>query len=81
MAKLHPITSVWVPFEILAGDRDDGGRKCDTLPRFATAEDVKRYLSINSNRLSRRKLQWREHTEKDLIKEYIAGVGTLKILI
>jgi hypothetical protein len=64
--------SVFVPFEILPNGKEV---KCDTLPRFVDPEDVKTYISANSARLSRRKLQWREHSEINLIREYVEGVG------
>lgn len=73
------VTAVWVPFEISADERYE--RKCDDLPRFLTQKEVKDYLSLHSVRLAHRKLQWREHFEKEMIDEYILGIGALRILI
>jgi hypothetical protein len=76
--KTRTRRTVWVPFEMLP---DKTERKCNDLPRFATIGEVREYLRIHNQRLSARLLQWREHSEKEYIEEYEAGVGTLKILL
>jgi len=74
MVARHKIASVFVPFEILPLG---GEKKRDDLPRFLTPGQVQNYLLVNREMLSNWLIQWREHTEKELIDEYIAGVGTL----
>lgn len=70
--------SVFVPFE-LQGRKEI---KRDDLPRFIEPEEIIQYLTNNpgiSHRNGHRVLiEWREHSERDLIDEYIAGVGTSK---
>jgi len=69
----HHIRAVFVPFEIGA---DGLAKKRDDLPRFAEdeIEAIKDYIQSHP-RLGRSKLEWRLHSEKDLIAEYVAGVG------
>lgn len=68
--------SVFVPFEW-------GGHKWfkrDDLPRFRESEQAARYLLANPD-ISFRKgkpvyLQWQERDERELVDEYMRGVGT-----
>jgi hypothetical protein len=77
--KVELLTSVFVPFE------RNGPRhwvKRDDLPRFLTSKEVIRYLAVWGRKVSYRNghpipLEWREHSEPDLIKEFTQGVGTL----
>lgn len=79
MNKLIVPTTVWVPFEMQPNGSE---KKCDDLPRFATIQEVRHYLSLHSDSgLRKRKLRWEERTEKEFIDEYVAGIGTLKVLI
>lgn len=73
MVSKHQIAAVFVPFEKLP---DGSMKKRDDLPRFLTSNGVRNYITDNSQMLSKWLLEWREHTERDLIDEYIAGVGT-----
>lgn len=75
--KLTEVKAVWVPFEVSPLGTE---KKCDDLPRFIDQESIKHYLRTHP-KLARRRLQWREHFEKEYIEEYVAGVGTLKVLI
>lgn len=78
------VSSVFVPFEkISEGD----WKKRDDLPRFLTSREAMQYLYENNQRISWKRfegterfvqLEWREHSEPDLIKEYAEGVGTPK---
>lgn len=73
MTARHKIVSVFVPFEQLP---DGSEKKRDDLPRFITPGAVRNYIIDNTNTLSQWLLEWKEFTEKDMIDEYIAGVGT-----
>lgn len=66
-------TAVFVPFEFT----DGAWLKRDDLPRFIETEEVIRYLQSHP-RLSAHTLEWREHSEKDAIDEYVAGMGTAR---
>lgn len=66
-------TAVFVPFEFAGGT----WFKRDDLPRFIETEEVIRYLQSHP-RLSAHMLEWREHSEKDAIDEYVAGMGTAR---
>ncbi len=74
---LVPVSTVFVPFEHLGGDR---WKKRDDLPRFLQPKEVIDFLtshpevSMRNGRYVR--IDWREHSERDLIKEYTDGVGT-----
>lgn len=70
--------SVFVPFEMVPGQSE---KKCDDLPRFASSQQVWNYLQTNGQLIAHRKIEWREHFEKEYLEEYRAGVGTLRILI
>lgn len=78
MVKLIIPKSVWVPFEL---QPDGSQKKCDDLPRFVESREALRYLQQHGHRLRKRKLNWEERTENEYIDEYIAGVGSLKLLI
>jgi hypothetical protein len=75
MFSRNKVASVFVPFERLP---DGSDKKRDDLPRFITTEEIRDYITKNSPALSKWLLEWKEHTEKDLIDEYLAGVGTPK---
>lgn len=75
------VHSVFVPFEY----RDGQWIKRDDLPRFLTSKESIAYLTKYNPVISWRRVQgqnrfvrleWREHSEPDLIREYIDGVGT-----
>lgn len=72
--------TVFVPFEIEWMSKGVQEKKRNDLPRFLEPREIVQYLAENplvSYRDGRRVyLEWREHSEKDLIDEYIAGVGT-----
>jgi hypothetical protein len=70
--------SVFVPFEVFP---DQTEKKCDDLPRFASTREVRGYLHTNGHTLLHRRIEWREHFEKEYIEEHKAGVGTLRILL
>ena len=77
---LHTPHAVFVPFELTL----QGWIKRDDLPRFLEPSEVKAYL-LTHPKISYRHgvpvpLQWREHSERDLIAEYVAGVGTPEFL-
>lgn len=79
--NLIGVHSVFVPFEKQGKD----WKKRDDLPRFLTSREAISYL-IDHPWISWRNapgepnrrviLEWREHSEPDLIKEYVEGVGT-----
>jgi len=73
MTSRSKIVSVFVPFEVLP---EGGEKKRDDLPRFLTSTEIRNYIIANRNELANWLIQWREHTEKELIDEYFAGVGT-----
>lgn len=67
------LKAVWVPFEVNIWN--NLSNKCPDLPRFASGEEVKDFIQFNSQALSRRRLQWVEHSETWAIEEFIKGVG------
>lgn len=74
--KLSTPRSVFVPFEWTG----KAWEKRDDLPRFTDPSECSAYITAHPE-ISYRKdrfvhLEWREHTERDLIAEYVAGVGT-----
>lgn len=73
----HHIRAVFVPFEI---GSDGRARKRDDLPRFVEQEEAVNYIQTHPE-LSKWKLEWRMHSDKDLIAEYVRGVGTLRVLL
>jgi len=76
MKKSKP--GVWVPFECFL---DGTEKKCNDLPRFTSVRELRDYLRDHNQRLRARRLQWREHFEKEYLEEYRAGVGRLSILL
>lgn len=78
MAIIKFPNAVFVPFEI----QRKGEIKRDDLPRFLEPREVIQYLAAHPEVSTRRGLkvilEWREHSERDLIDEYLAGVGTEK---
>lgn len=76
MKKRRP--SVFVPFEVFP-DRSE--KKCDDLPRLENSGDVWDYLKYHGQEIAHRKIEWREHFDKEYLEEYRTGVGTLKILL
>ena len=71
------VKSVFVPFE----NRGKAGWvKRDDLPRFLTAKEVVDFIRLNpeitfvDGKLI--ELNWREHDEREAIREYVGGVGT-----
>lgn len=76
MKKRRP--SVFVPFEVFPNQTE---KKCDDLPRFDSSYGIWRYLDLHGQKIAHRKIEWREHFEKEYLEEYRAGVGTLRILI
>lgn len=80
MVHLVGVSAVFVPFEKVK----DRWVKRDDLPRFLRDRDVSAYIRSNPD-ISWREhegrrwpvcIEWREHSEKDLIQEYARGVGT-----
>lgn len=82
MIKLVIPTAVLVPFEW----NGKTWEKRDNLPRFLETKEVIDYLTTHPEKSFRRvpfqiaqehiRLEWREHSEPDLIKEFTDGVGT-----
>lgn len=81
MAHLVGVSAVFVPFE----KRRDQWVKRDDLPRFLRDSDVMGYIRSHPE-ISWREhegrrwpvcVEWREHSEADLIREYSEGVGTI----
>src|SRR5437762_2861101 len=70
---LLDLKTVWVPFE--ANIWNSLIQKCDDLPRFSSGEEVKDFIQFNSERLSRRRLNWVEHSEAWAKEEFVKGVG------
>lgn len=70
--------SVFVPFEVFP---DNTEKKCDDLPRFKTTGQVREYLATQGYIVAHRKIEWREHFEKEFLEEYEVGVGRLRILL
>jgi hypothetical protein len=80
--KLSLPTSVFVPFEW----NGKTWEKRDDLPRFVHTNEVIKYLTTHPEKSFRKRpffmvpehirLEWREHSERDLIKEFTDGVGT-----
>lgn len=71
------VKSVFVPFE----NRGKAGWvKRDDLPRFLTSKEAIDFIRTNPDKtfINGRliELQWREHDERTLIREYVEGVGT-----
>lgn len=80
MVHLVGVSSVFVPFE----KRRDQWVKRDDLPRFLRSKQAVDYIRDHPE-ISYRTfqgqnwpviLEWREHSEPDLIKEYARGVGS-----
>ena len=71
--RLAVPTAVFVPFELV----NNAWIKRDDLPRFVESEEVIRYLQSHP-RLAAHMLEWREHSERDAIDEYVAGMGTAR---
>ena len=80
MVHLVGVRAVFVPFE----KRRDQWIKRDDLPRFLQSKQAVEYIRDHPE-ISYRDyqgqnwpvvLEWREHSEPDLIQEYIRGVGT-----
>lgn len=69
--RISAIAAVFVPFEV---GFDGLERKRDDLPRFLTAEEVKQFLQRN-RKLAKYRLTWKMHSERDLIEEFVKGVG------
>lgn len=67
-----PLT-VFVPFQVYPLSKKKE-RKRDDLPRFLTAEEVKDYISAHPG-LQGQCIEWREHAEKDMVREFIDGIG------
>jgi hypothetical protein len=83
LVHLVGVSTVFVPFEVT----EKGEIKRDDLPRFLTSGEAAMYMRRNAQRICWRKdgysgrwrpirLKWDEHSEPDLIKEYVDGVGT-----
>lgn len=80
MVKL--VTTVLVPFEW----NGKTWEKRDDLPRFLESKEVIEYLCLHPEKSFRKvpfatapehiRLEWREHSEPDLIREWVDGVGT-----
>ena len=80
MIHLVGVSSVFVPFEKVK----DRWVKRDDLPRFLRSKQAVDYIRDRPE-ISYRTyqgvnypvvLEWREHTEPDLIQEYVRGVGS-----
>ena len=75
MSILNTPRSVFVPFEV-QGKKEI---KRDDLPRFLDPQEVIEFLAAHPGVSSRNGyhviLEWREHVEKELINEYLAGVS------
>jgi len=68
---LHLPATVFVPFTW------DGRQwvKLDDIPRFLEPQECMTYLSQHPE-LSTRHIDWQERSERDLIQEYVRGIGT-----
>lgn len=78
MTLVKKIESVWVPFEVFHpadGGQDGTGNICSDIPRFLSPEECKDFIQLNSIRLSRRLIQFREYTDEVYKQEYAKGVG------
>jgi hypothetical protein len=64
--RIAAVAAVFVPFEI---GFDGLAKKRDDLPMFLEAQEVVRYLQTHP-RLARWRLEWRMHSERDLVEEY-----------
>lgn len=77
MVILIGVKSVFVPFE---NRGSQGWVKRDDLPRFLTSKEALTFIQLHPEHSFRNgrmvELQWREHDERVLIREYVEGVGT-----
>jgi hypothetical protein len=78
MRKSMKRHSVFVPFEVFPNQTE---KKCDDLPRFTSSQEVWEHLKCHGQKIAHRKIEWREHFDKEYLDEYRAGVGTLRILL
>jgi hypothetical protein len=82
VVKIVTPRAVLVPFEW----NGKTWEKRDDLPRFVETKEVIEYLTLHPEVSFRKRpffkapehirLEWREHFEPDLVKEWINGVGT-----
>jgi hypothetical protein len=65
--RIASIAHVFVPFEI---GFDGLSKRREDLPIFLTADEASKFIRHNP-RLGRYKLEWRMHSERDLIEEFV----------